>query len=871
MKAGVVHQLAISLNSLVVDLDATNRSPIAMALIRAERLHIVVSRDGKKFLSVHAGNLVHSSLNFEPTAQFSKRVTLYENVRGEFQPKHITITVFNDDMPDQTAMSSICKTTVNIAEYAESTGRTGEPTMTQPSISTKSLSNTKAKDNAVRSQTVTKDPGNSTNLLNPSDWKSVVDPKSQRTYIYNTKTGERKWKDAMTAPVAHKMSTKTSVLTTSESRQEQKQQQSLQKYQRMLKAGVPLAAVQAKAVQDGIPLSDTDAMSSTRIFTSSGSSGGTSVSRVTSSLRRDPVLNQKLLKYQRMIKAGVPVVAVRAKAVQEGMNQSDIDTLCAGKEGGVSESMALQERSLKVNSQQNPKLAKYQKMLKAGVPLPAVCMKAQQDGLSASDISALQGGRSQSSYSPSGRVPPPGFRKDNGLTKLHWKKIDESRLKASIWASPHLSDMGIDAHEEEHLKSTFAASKKRGVKLHKNRSGGPGKRSKKKKRILDAKRCHNVEISLAKFRDFSSYQDVADAINNIDLVRLRPDILHLFDSVLPNADETRKLQTFAKHHHISFSSERDCSSSLSKSESGLEELCKAEKFMLTLACQVRLSGRKVETILFLSEFSDTISQLRGHMNLVISASQQVFDSEDLVVVLRKVLAVGNAMNRGSHVGEVPGFTLESLPRLWSTKGNDKRTTVLDFVVRMLLERDPHLAGLPKTLALLSTARNVQQKDLLAQVRQLQLKYEKQQKHHEERLFEIPRANADFGQRLRELSASIDSLVSLRDIFLSSTERLAAYWGEDVSTCAPEKVFGTLHAFCIAFNRSVLAFKQIKSAEKRGANRARTKGGRAVKKTDGRIKSDVNMKSGSIVQSMSASPLLQAIQHRRSLVNPDDFD
>ena len=57
MKAGVVHQLAISLDALVVDLDATNRSPVAMALIRSDRLHVVVARGGKQFLSVHAGHI----------------------------------------------------------------------------------------------------------------------------------------------------------------------------------------------------------------------------------------------------------------------------------------------------------------------------------------------------------------------------------------------------------------------------------------------------------------------------------------------------------------------------------------------------------------------------------------------------------------------------------------------------------------------------------------------------------------------------------------------------------------------------------------------------------------------------------------------
>jgi len=48
--------------------------------------------------------------------------------------------------------------------------------------------------------------------------------------------------------------------------------------------------------------------------------------------------------------------------------------------------------------------------------------------------------------------------------------------------------------------------------------------------------------------------------------------------------------------------------------------------------------------------------------------------------LESVLAVGNAMNAGTY-NESSGFTLDSLLKLTQVKGNDKKTTVLDYVTR----------------------------------------------------------------------------------------------------------------------------------------------------------------------------------------------
>jgi hypothetical protein len=44
------------------------------------------------------------------------------------------------------------------------------------------------------------------------------------------------------------------------------------------------------------------------------------------------------------------------------------------------------------------------------------------------------------------------------------------------------------------------------------------------------------------------------------------------------------------------------------------------------------------------------------------------ESKNLAKILKKMLAVGNAMNQGSKKGKASGFTLDSLLQIINTKG-----------------------------------------------------------------------------------------------------------------------------------------------------------------------------------------------------------
>jgi hypothetical protein len=80
------------------------------------------------------------------------------------------------------------------------------------------------------------------------------------------------------------------------------------------------------------------------------------------------------------------------------------------------------------------------------------------------------------------------------------------------------------------------------------------------------------------------------------------------------------------------------------------------------------------------------SSIRRRTQVIDNACQQVKGCERLAAVLQKLLAVGNVMNEGTFQGSAAGFTLDSLLKLTTTKGVDKKTSVLDIVTRMLGEQ-----------------------------------------------------------------------------------------------------------------------------------------------------------------------------------------
>jgi formin 2 len=228
------------------------------------------------------------------------------------------------------------------------------------------------------------------------------------------------------------------------------------------------------------------------------------------------------------------------------------------------------------------------------------------------------------------------------------------------------------------------------------------------------------------------------------------------------------------------------------------------------------------------------------------------------------------MNEGSHAGEAVGFALESLPRLWSTKGSDKKTTVLDFVVRMVLAKDPDLADLPKDLVVVSKCRAAVQSDLINRVQRIQLRLKKQLPYVRGsggsgksggsggsggmELYETKEANERFGQHVRGVENHVAMLVQNKEALVERSGSLAKYWGEDPKTFTTERVFNVLHDFCVAFTNSVKRCQMETKKRSKAAGKKMARGG-----------------GGGLMGSLSSSPMLAqvALQKRRQAVRGGD--
>ena len=112
MHVGVVHQLSLSLDTLIVDVDQARHDQSAMSLVRCNNLHASIVRNGKIYLETVAGSLSHGQLDFSPEAHFSARFTLFESVQGAFQPKTIKL-ILKDEQGN-----TICTASLDVSQHA---------------------------------------------------------------------------------------------------------------------------------------------------------------------------------------------------------------------------------------------------------------------------------------------------------------------------------------------------------------------------------------------------------------------------------------------------------------------------------------------------------------------------------------------------------------------------------------------------------------------------------------------------------------------------------------------------------------------------------------------------------------------------------
>ena len=450
-----------------------------------------------------------------------------------------------------------------------------------------------------------------------------------------------------------------------------------QPYLKMLKMGVPPPAVKQKMVKDGVDPAILD-MDPTKppSFTK------------TNDVDKGPAIQDdpKYQPYLKMLKMGIPPPAVKHKMVKDGINPDILDMdptkpPVASEKSQYADGPAIKD---------DPTFRPYLKMLKMGVPPPAVKQKMIKDGL---DPGILDMDFAKPPLVRSGTLAPAKKprRKRRQTKKLHWDALPEDRLHSNtIWAS---ETNGIGGTEDGSDKMVFGAeimsemeslfvksndtpsprSRHRKRLLGKRQGTKSGDKSKGKVSIIEPKRARNVAITLARIK--IPFEDLRDGLRFMNLPDLSTEQLGVLQTVLPTEPEQRAVRAFS---------------------GDISRLQPCDRFFKIIS-DVENASDRLECMLCVRQFPLHVDELLAKVDCISRTCDEIRLSPTLKIVLEVALKIGNQLNRLEHgtttedssaVGGIRAFSLRSLVKLSQTKSYDKKTTVLHVIAKYsMLKKD----------------------------------------------------------------------------------------------------------------------------------------------------------------------------------------
>ena len=432
------------------------------------------------------------------------------------------------------------------------------------------------------------------------------------------------------------------------------------KYFKMLKMGLPMGAVKNALQRDGLDPNIMDGDHSKPV--ESEESSGVP-------LKDDP----KYTKYFKMLKMGLPMGAVKNAMERDGLDPDIMD-------GDHSKPAKTEE--LGVPLKDDPKYAKYFKMLKMGLPMGAVKNAMERDGENPAlmdkdhNLPASSGSKEKSLNKSSAPLPKDKYRR----TRLHWDTLRQVR-STSVWAlvnqDPDVEQIEID--ENEFAKLFQAEMGTTAITNDVDTS------SKKKNavKVIDPKRANNGGIILARLK--VTYEEMAVAIDRIDETVMSLEQMQGILEYIPTKEEKIALRKYMT------SSDKD-------SADAFDELCECEKFMVAMMT-VKHSKEKVRALLFKLQFKQCMDELGQDVIMVEKSCDELHDSVRLRKLLGIVLNIGNRLNTAgpTRKGKAGAFTIESLLKLSQAKAFDKKTTFLHYIVMVVRRNNETLVNFKNDL------------------------------------------------------------------------------------------------------------------------------------------------------------------------------
>ncbi|XP_061733880.1 FH2 domain-containing protein 1-like [Nerophis ophidion] len=440
--------------------------------------------------------------------------------------------------------------------------------------------------------------------------------------------------------------------------------------------------------------------------------------------------------------------------------------------------------------------------------------------------------------------PPPlalgskALRRRSRMRNFNWETIPKHSVmgKHNIWTEDQADgDYQLDTHHMEELFSHKQAQQHHANHRHGVRGAPVAAPGGELVSILGSKRSMNIGIFLKQFR-----RPVADMIDDIGAgsgLAFGCGKLRELLKLLPDEEEVKQLLDFKGD------------------QSALPD---ADLFMLMLV-QIPSYEERVSSLVLKEEFLPFMTEMRGFIDTLKAAGNELLECDSLHSVIRLVLKMGNYMNAGGYAGSAVGFRMASLLKLVDTKANKPGMNLMHYVVMQAQKVDTDLLNFPDQLQHMRAAARINKSEIEAEfarrvkkVREAQantLKQDNLKAQMEDFLKDAEACLAQVEQDLQELQSSSDSV--------------AQYFCEDPDKFRLEECCSVFDSFCEKFLRAMQENKAREVAEVKRRHKNRLMSAAKRRSTATCSTRDKEM-DGIALESVLQSFLTSRISRRRSV-------
>ena len=479
------------------------------------------------------------------------------------------------------------------------------------------------------------------------------------------------------------------------------------KYFKMMKMGLPMGSVKNAMQRDGLDPSIMDLDHEKSVASQLNKKD--EVIDDGPPLKEDP----KYSKFFKMLKMGLPMGAVQNAMQREGLDPSvmdlDPDKSVASQLNKVED----KEEEIADNGpplKEDPTYVKYFKMLKMGLPMGAVKNALTRDGHDPSIMDldpeksleyqkAMASGKDKKKETKKKKKSPlklPSIKKPKvRRKKIFWSPIEESKIDDnSLWSMVKGTfDFESLKVDQDEFQSLFTDTSNPADKKKAASEKSAASKQKKSVQVIDAKRGMNGGIILARIK--IEFDVLAEMVTEMDCGKLDDTQLMALREFLPTKDEKFAIEGYVK----------GASSSAKTKEAAINDFCACEKYMLAMM-KVEMADEKFEAMIFKYQFDYKLKELMDGVTTLINACEEVQKSVRLRKLMAMILMLGNQINTGGSGNMAKGFTLEALLKLDEAKAFDKKTSVLQYLVKLVKANEPDLLNVHEEMPSIGPAQNV---------------------------------------------------------------------------------------------------------------------------------------------------------------------